>query len=57
MDQGTKEGFEKEVERWIEKGILKLWEEDVKEGVLPMMAVTQSTKSKVRPVLDFWELN
>ena len=56
-DEGTKEGFEREVERWIEEGILKPWGEDVKEGVLPLMVVIQPTKNKVRPVLDFRELN
>ena len=44
-------------ERWIDEGILKPWGEDVKEGLLPLMAVIQPTKNKVRPVLDFRELN
>ncbi|XP_068224113.1 uncharacterized protein [Palaemon carinicauda] len=26
-------------------------------GIIPLMAVEQPTKNKVRPVLDFWELN
>ena len=49
--------FERELERWIEEGILVPWEEEVEDGVLPLMAVVQTTKGKVRPVLDYWELN
>lgn len=48
--------FEKEVERWIDEGILMPWSGKV-EGILPLMAVEQPIKKKVRPVLDFWELN
>ena len=33
------------------------WEEGVEEGVLPLMAIIQPTKNKVRPVLDFRELD
>lgn len=53
---GTRVEFEKEVDRWISEGILRPWTEKV-EGVLPLMAVVQPTKQKVRPVLDFRELN
>lgn len=52
----VKEEFDQEVERWIDEGILVPWE-GVEEGVLPLMAVIQPTKNKVRPVLDFRELN
>lgn len=48
--------FEKEVERWIDEGILMPWSGKV-EGILPLMAVVQPIKKKVRPVLDFRELN
>ena len=48
--------FEEEVERWIADGILVPWKGKEK-GVLPLMAVFQATKKKVRPVLDFRELN
>ena len=48
--------FEDEVERWIREGILVPYRGKV-EGVLPLMAVLQETKKKVRPVLDFRELN
>ena len=48
--------FEKEIERWIDERILIPWSGKV-EGVLPLMAVVQPTKNKVRLVLDFRELN
>ena len=44
--------YEKEVEWWIAEGILLPWRGEVNE-VLPLMAVVQATKGKVRPVLDF----
>lgn len=52
-----REAFEKEIDRWIEEGIIVPWKEEVERGVLPLMAVVQPTKNKVRPVLDFRELN
>ncbi|XP_076030373.1 uncharacterized protein LOC143018669 [Oratosquilla oratoria] len=55
--EGVREDFDLEVERWIEEGILSPWEEPVEGGILPLMAVVQPTKRKVRPVLDFRELN
>ena len=42
--------FEEEVERWIADSILVPWKG---KGVLPLMAVFQATKKKVRPVLNF----
>ena len=57
LDGRTREEFEKEVDRWVEEGILVPWEDDVDSGILPLMAVEQPTKNKVRPVLDFRELN
>ena len=52
-----KEEFEREVDRWVEEGILMPWGERVESGILPLMAVEQQTKGKVRPVLDFRKLN
>ena len=52
----VKEEFDREVERWIDEGIL-VPREGVDEGELPLMAVIQPTKNKVRPVMDFRELN
>ena len=46
--------YKAEIERWIAEGILVPWEGEV-EGILPLMAVEQPTKHKVRPVLDFRE--
>ena len=48
--------YEAEVDRWVEEGILRPWTGE-NGGVLPLMAVVQETKGKVRPVLDFRELN
>ena len=53
----TKEKFAEEVDRWIAEGWLQPCANSEKGGVLPLMAVVQSTKGKVRPVLDFRELN
>ena len=49
--------YETEIERWIKEGILEPWEGEVSEGIIPLLAVDQPTKDKVRPVLDFRELN
>ena len=48
----VKEEFELEVERWIEEGILVHCGRNVSTGVIPLMAVVQSTKNKVRPGLN-----
>ena len=57
LDAEKIEMFDKEVERWIEEGILLPWGEQVSVGVIPLMAIVQPTKKKIRPVLDFRELN
>ncbi|GAB1602697.1 hypothetical protein Ahia01_000549600 [Argonauta hians] len=54
---GSRREFEEEVDRWVDEGILRPWEGEERGGVLPLMAVVQSTKKKVRPVLDYRELN
>ena len=51
-----KAGFEDEIERLIKEEILVPWEGEV-EGYLALIAVEQPTKNKVRPVLDYRELN
>ena len=51
-----RERFDAEVQKWIAEGILVPWEGEV-GGIIPLMAVEQPTKGKVRPVLDFRELN
>ena len=50
------EKYDREVERWIEEGILQELPHEV-DGVLPLMAVVQDNKNKVRPVVEFRELN
>ena len=57
LQGSAREEFEREVDRWIDEGILMPWKEEVTSGILPLMAVIQPTKNKVRPVLDFRELN
>ena len=52
-----KKSLRGEVDRWVEEGILIPWGERVESGILPLLAVEQQTKGKVRPVLDFRELN
>ena len=51
-----KADFKKEVSSWIELGWLKEYSGEEK-GLLPHMAVVQANKGKVRPVLDYRELN
>ena len=52
-----RERYEKEVDSWVEKGWLKEWTGTTEGGVIPLMAVHQPTKEKVRPVMDYRELN
>ena len=56
MGEEQRKSYETEVERWTEEGILIPWEGEV-EGLLLLTAVEQPTKNKVRPVLDYRELN
>ncbi|QQP36959.1 Putative LOC101237757, partial [Caligus rogercresseyi] len=48
--------FNEEVEKWVERGWLKPRAPNY-GGLLPLMAVEHKRKGKVRPVLDFRELN
>jgi len=48
--------FEGEVDEWIRKGWLKPFEGE-HVGLIPLMAVVQLNKAKVRPVMDYRELN
>ena len=56
LDEEKEEMFDEEVNRWIEERIMVPWEGEY-SGLLPLMAVEQPTKGKVRPVLDYRELN
>ena len=48
--------YDKELQNWIDNG----WLEDKLEfpkDLIPLMAIIQQNKQKVRPVLDYRELN
>lgn len=52
--------YEAEVQKWVDSGWLQPYDEDAlgpPKGLIPLMAVVQENKQKVRPVLDFRELN
>lgn len=53
---GVHEKYTEEIQSWISKGWLVKWDGPVK-GVIPLLAVVQPTKDKVRPVMDYRELN
>lgn len=61
MKPEVREQYEKEVRQWIAEGWLVPYnaeEHGPVKGTIPLMAVTQKNKNdKVRPVLDFRELN
>lgn len=50
------EAFDKEIGEWIKLGWLQEFHEKPK-AVIPLLAVYQAYKNKVRPVLDYRELN
>jgi transposase InsO family protein len=52
----VQEEFDKEVQSWIDEGII-VPTHDSSGHILPLMAVRQENKGKVRPVLDYRELN
>ena len=56
MTPEVQKGFDDELEKWIKEGWLKACEKP-ENGVIPMLAIEQPTKNKIRPVLDFRELN
>lgn len=52
--------YEAEVQKWIDSGWLSLYDDEKlgpPKGLIPLLAVVQQNKGKVRPVLDFRELN
>ena len=52
--------YEKELEKWVANRWLVPYDEQVHgevKGTIPLMAVIQPKKDKVRPVMDFRELN
>ena len=52
----VRERYCAELESWISKGWLRRWDGPV-DGIIPLLAVVQPTKNKVRPVMDYRELN
>ena len=60
MSPEVRAGFEDEIDQWIEKGWLQPYDETrygPPRATIPMMAVVQENKRKVRPVLDYRSLN
>ena len=53
---GIRERYVEEIETWISNGWLVEWDGPVK-GIVPLLAVNQPNKGKVRPVMDYRELN
>lgn len=56
MTGDVEQAFNEEVEEWISRGWMQSYDGD-HDGLIPLMAVVQANKEKVRPVLDFRELN
>jgi ribonuclease HI len=56
MSDEVRVGYEKEVNRWIAEGWLVPYSGE-RRAILPLMAVVQHNKDKVRPVLDYRKLN
>ena len=50
-------GFDAEITEWIANGWLQSYDEADNDGILPLMAIDQANKGKIRPVLDYRELN
>ena len=52
--------YETEIEEWIMSGWLEPCDDKKfgpAKGLIPLMAIVQQNKDKVRPVIDFRELN
>ena len=52
--------YDKELQNWIDNGWLVPYSEDKlgpPKGLIPLVAVIQQNKQKIRPVLDYRELN
>lgn len=56
IDDNVVSQYEKVVNSWIEKGWLQRYDGEY-DGLLPLMVIVQQSKNKVRPVLDYRELN
>ena len=53
---GVHEKYAEEIQSWISKGWWIEWDRSIK-GIIPLLAVVQPTKDKVRPLMDYQELN
>ena len=56
ISDNVRDAYEREVQRWISEGWLQPCGKP-QGGIIPMLAVLQESKGKVRPVLDYRELN
>ena len=57
MDKDTRIKFHEVLQGWISEGWLKKSSNSDGEGIIPLLAVKQEKKGKVRPVMDYRELN
>ena len=56
VTEEARKDYEEELETWIKNGWLLDYDEEEHrppKGLIPLMAVVQENKGKVRPVLDF----
>ena len=60
VPDGAREEYGRELTTWIENGWLQEYDETKHgrpKGLIPLMAVVQESIGRVRPVLDFREIN
>lgn len=60
VSEQVREQYEEELQTWIQDGWLLPYDENKygpAKGLVPLMAVVQWNKGKVRPVMDFREIN
>ena len=56
----ARSSYEEEIQEWTANGWLELYDDNKMgpaKGLIPLMAIVQQNKDKVRPVMDFRELN
>ena len=56
IPDSIKEKYDEEVNHWIQQGWLIPYSGEY-DGIVPLMAIIQPNKEKVRPVLDYREVN
>ena len=60
IPEDVRQQYEAELDKWMQEGWLQQYDEEklgAPKALIPLMAVVQENKKKVRPVLDFRELN